>query len=356
MRGGEARAAVEADLRRAFDELSDERVRYLVAVAGYVASRVLADRHLSRAEERRVERALDPDLDEAERAWVLSALQTVPEALVALPLRDWLEPLAERYLTLPQSYGSSDTRQLLVNELALRWPMLVDSSRAVSFDPNDIAWDERVLQIGSTYSMHSVTVRWRDVVSLEPVAPWPQVLLEWDARSAGVSRMRLAAGGDPVVFEDRVRELVDAARRHARSPEHVRDGWLAVPTVAWEPVERWPGEGVDEAAVGYRTAPARPVEILARRPSRGGLHVLLQWLASSPSRPFAKMVKEALLTPKHLYVRRRDGTEARLPRAALRTRRGEDDAIYVFGRRTEVLLGDRSGCPVCRRLDAQLVS
>lgn len=81
---------------------------------------------------------------------------------------------------------------------------------------------------------------------------------------------------------------------------------------------------------------------------------MLSWLASGPENPFGAQVVEAAVTPEHVYVTRRSGATRCIPLASLRTRRGADDAIYVFGRDTELLLTDRARCPVCRLLDQRL--
>ena len=59
-------------------------------------------------------------------------------------------------------------------------------------------------------------------------------------------------------------------------------------------------------------------------------------------------------TGEHLYARFADGRAVRVPRSDLRDRRGEDDTVYVFGRRTAVVIPSRGECAVRAALDAQL--
>ena len=166
-------------------------------------------------------------------------------------------------------------------------------------------------------------------------------------------RARIRARGDELAFEERVSELFEEAR--ARLPaDRVREGWLATPVEEWETVERWPGEDEGDDGPAYRRSARAPDPVVATRPPPSGGRTMLDWLASSPSRPFGEMVREARLTSKHLYVRRRCGRIDRMRREALRARRGGGDAVYVFGRRTELVLNGRASCPVCQALDAQL--
>lgn len=359
----------ERDLERAarahFEGRGDARTARLAGAAAYVAFRVLRDRHLSRAEEAQVEAALGRDFDPDEIAWVLDVLRRDADLVTAVRPEYWVDALRE--VALPgvslAAFRREDRRMAVVNELEVRWPMLEEVRKGIRIRPEALRWDWEHLQVGEPDSIHSVTFAWRDLISVEPVDPWPSVLLEWKTRhllgstpssgsSSGVSRSRVGPSKDPEGFERRVARLVELVRE--RAPLLAREGWLAYPSVSWELVPFWPGEGPTNASPSYRTAPARPIEVVAHRARAGSLHTILQWLVSSPDRPFRRMICEMAVTREHLYVRRRDGESQRLPLATLRGRRGGEDAIYVFGRSTEVLVGDRSECPVAKHLDERL--
>lgn len=198
-------------------------------------------------------------------------------------------------------------------------------------------------------AIDSLRVAWSDIETLEPVDPWPELLLEW-RREHTVEAVRVRPKGDVEAFADRIGDLV----RAARAPRgRVRRGWLDAEEVEWEPVDHWPADPRPRPP-SYREASVEPEVVVATRAAKGALDGMLRWLASTPATPFRDQIAEALLTETHLYVRRQRGALERIPRSALRTRRGGSDAIYVFGRRAQVLFTDRLACPVCAQLDAQL--
>jgi hypothetical protein len=204
---------------------------------------------------------------------------------------------------------------------------------------------------------------------LEPRDPWPSLYVKWRFDNGDDERLfRPVLRRLPVLeFSPRRRDieafgalvggLVDAATEYAPQlvlVKRIRRGWLAYPHIEWElcdamPIERPAGDGA------FRTA-QRDAGVVARRPRGSPFATLLAWLASSPAKPWRATPRELTLTHDHLYARFHDGTVRRLPRSALRKRVGQvdDDAVYVFGRGTNVVLPYEKACPVRTALDAQL--
>lgn len=338
-----------------------QRAERVAAAAAFAAWRVLVDGHLSRHEERTLRRVFQRDFDEREIDLIVRLLETRGESLAALPYSAWMEVLGP--WLLPEEYAAArraGTRSGqyagdLTATLAVRWPLPIDEGGRTRWAPQELRWGGEALHVGGPHGIHSMVVPWGDVQSIEPVDPWPELLVEWKSYGGAVANARIAPKGDREAFADRVSDLLEAAReRVPAASDRVRIGWLATPDVRLEDAAGWPGEE-PESHASYRTAPRKPEEVLAVRERPTGLRVLLAWLASSPDRPFSDDVVEARLTATHLYVQRRRGGVKRVSRGALRTRRGDLDAVYVFGRRTEILLTGRAGCPVCRALDAQLM-
>ncbi len=120
--------------------------------------------------------------------------------------------------------------------------------------------------------------------------------------------------------------------------------------MAWEPFDTWPGGSSEGGAFRGRSEP-----IEAERGGLSGLERFQLFFQSSPDFPDKRVVRRAVLTPNHLYVARMDGTEARVPRTALR-------GVRHVGRLTvlgvvddeDVLLPRRVGCPLQDALVLQL--
>jgi hypothetical protein len=209
----------------------------------------------------------------------------------------------------------------------------------------------------------------RALRELEAIDPWPSVRVRWkhahgeDERVFRLRRRyRTAAFGTSTAeaeqFAHVVDQLFDWVEGHAWGRHHVRRGWLDVPDVRWEPVDRFPAEGASGPGGGaFRTQAAPSEQVIARRPPATGLDGMLLWLAAS-GRSWKETPAEIAVTAEHVYARTRAGSAFRIPRSALRTRMGDDDrdVAYVFGRRARLLLLGEDDCPVRRLLDAQLAA
>jgi len=148
-------------------------------------------------------------------------------------------------------------------------------------------------------------------------------------------------------FESVVRELFAAAEEHA--PAAVANGWFDVPDVAPEPVESLPEGGAIADAGVYRNAG----RVVARRGRPGVFRIVRAWLASSPEKPWRFTTREVVMTDRHFYARSWGGHRFRVPIHTLRARLNGPygDVVYVFGRRNFVVLPERRGCELQRRLD-----
>ncbi len=342
------RASVEARVEQA----SADRAGLLIAAARYLHGKVLVDGHLAGSEVHQIRRALAGDFVDDEIEWILEALVELPRELLALGASEWVHPLYRAYAhDLPSGRNETERAQHVEAALDLRWPMHVDPRRPI--ETQHIATTRDGIQIGSPSSIRSLFVRWRDVESIEPVEPWPQILIEW-REGAHFLRARIGPSKDPEAFDASVEALFDAAEARLLSSK-LPTGWLATPRAEWEDVDELPHIDERPEPASYRSAPVSDPIVAVRAP-RGGLGTMLEWLASSPTRPFRSMVRRAVLTESYLYVERRDGRAQRIPIGLLAAAEGGDDAVYRFGRGTTLVLGGRRECAVCRALDARLAS
>lgn len=337
---------------------SASRTSRLTAIGAYLAWRSLGDGHFSRGEEKTIRVALKRDVEAEDVERLLELLRDHPDALRAVDVDYWVDELDAWILAFEDGQYQGNTGHeaeyaaFVASCLAVRWPLLDEPAGVQRWSSAHIDWDDDLLHVGPTNGMQSVEIPWRDLVFLEAVDPWPEALIEWDTRGYGVSRLRIGPRADErPAFGARIEALLEAAAARVRANDAVRPGWTVFPKVEWEPADRLPTGEEPQYQPGYRTAPSRPIPILAHREEHGGMHVLLSWLASGPNNPFGDQVVEAVVTPEEVFVRRRKGLIQRIPLISLRARRGADDAIYVFGRDTELLLTDRASCPVCRLLD-----
>ena len=199
-------------------------------------------------------------------------------------------------------------------------------------------------------------LRWYELQELSLDHAWP----EWSIRfrsartvdtrhyKPGSGRRALgfdASGGQKARFEQLAESFLQAVRKYSRAK--VGEGWHAHPAVAWERVDEMPTTMVAGAGA-FRTAATGP-KIIAQRGPSGPLETVWSWLASSPERRWRDTPKELVVTQDSLFARFWSGEAYRLPLAALRERRApeeSDDAVYVFGRSTHVVLLAGEGCPV----------
>jgi hypothetical protein len=343
----DAERLLERSLRERIPGITNKRLVLVVSAARWLVDQVLRDGHLAASEREQVRQSLGADLSAEEIDWVLEVLVTSRRELGALRPHYWLDALA-RFLMGGQRV--QDPGQFVQQNLPGRWPMMPDSPRGVLTQhlepgPNGI-------QLGDPRAMSSLTIRWHELTTLEPVQPWPELLVEW-REDGQLRRSRVAPSGDPEGFEAKVEALFDAAEKRVPDAK-LPTGWLGTPRALWEDVEALPTGDTPARGADYRTSPQERDAVVAVRPARGGLGVMLEWLASGPMRPFRSMVREAVLTERYLYVRRRNGQIQRIPLELLAERSGEDDAIYRFGRGTTVLLSGATSCPVCRGLDLRV--
>jgi hypothetical protein len=345
----DAERLLERSVREHVPEIEPTRAVLVVAIARWLSEQVLIDAHLADSEREQIRRGVGPDLQPEELAWVLEALERHRSKLSLLRPHYWMSPLVE-WLTGHRRI--SEPYQFLQHTLPSRWPMLPDSARAVV--TQHLEAGPRGIQIGEPRAMSSLHLPWHELMTIEPVQPWPELLIEWQ-EAGRLRRSRVAPSKDRDAFEAAVEALFEAAE--ARVPtSKLPTGWLAAPHAAWQDVDALPTDHAPERGADYRSAPQTRDAVVAVRPPRGGLHVLMQWLASSPDRPFRAMLREAVLTERHLYARRQDGKVQRLPLDLLEEKIGGSDAIYRFGRGNRVLLSDAERCPVCQGLDARLAA
>lgn len=201
-------------------------------------------------------------------------------------------------------------------------------------------------------ALDSVEVAFPQIYHFEPVDPWPSVLIGWVDRQQSYRAVLTPteADSDLDAFAAAVEEIA-ASPKLARA---IEKGWLLVPAIAWEPCDAMPGERDEGPQMrGYRMAPEAPDPVIARRARVSSAASLLGWVwarLGSPARRIDPL--EVVLTQRFVYARTRIGARLRIPSAALRTMRrtSTGDAVYVFGRHTELLLVHQDGCELDREL------
>lgn len=153
-------------------------------------------------------------------------------------------------------------------------------------------------------------------------------------------------------FEAVALQLVERIAEHGGA--EVDRGWNAVPDVPWEEVHELPEFSEHKERAGYRSHQLR---VLARRNPPSPFHTLLLWLASSPDKPWRQTTRELVMTEHQIYQTQYDGDLKRLPLDALRKRLGpsDGDAVYVFGRKSFLLLPHAKGCEVQAELERRLL-
>ena len=213
---------------------------------------------------------------------------------------------------------------------------------------------------------HGIQLRLHQVRALRAIEPWPALHVAWSTAHLDLERTlvpperRFGSGGPTeaqLAHEEMVVEVITRLKANPKAASIAIDpGWAAVPVVPWVEVEGLPDD--DPAGPGaFRTA-ADMDPVVARRAAPSPLEKMLVWLASSPDRRMVDTPGEVVLTRENVFARFSEGATRRLPRASLRERSGpvDDDAVYVFGRRTRLVMPHRDGCPVRAALDEQLAS
>lgn len=230
---------------------------------------------------------------------------------------------------------------------------LAARARPWTFQDPRIAMREGGLRLGA--GLDSVEIAFAQLLHVEPVDPWPSLALGWVDR--GEAYQTVLSPREPGDDAEAFAAIVEAVVvTHAARLQAVAKGWLQHSTLAWERVEALPGER-DEApsAGGYRMAPGVADEVVARRKTAAGESALWTWVwARLLPAPRRVDPKEVVLTKRYVYVRTRRGERLRMPVSALRASwlTADGDAIYVFGRSTELLLVRQEGCELAPALDA----
>lgn len=227
-----------------------------------------------------------------------------------------------------------------------------DWQTTVRLTPDDITLEPQTIKLG--FGANQLLFAFRDLVQVEAADPWPGFEVEWkQVGQNGRRRVEPRRAKQREEFAEAVVRLV----RHLeeRFPHAVVPGWVTAPDLPWERVKSFPDEEPDEERrADYRvSARKRPQEeIVARRSAPRALEATLDWLASSPDYPWREHPLEVVLTVHHVYARRRDGDVYRLPRSELRIARlnRDQDAVFVFGRRTLLVLPHREGDDVAKHL------
>lgn len=205
----------------------------------------------------------------------------------------------------------------------------------------------RIVLSGDGLRIAEEEIRWPELRGVRAVDPWPAAEVAW-IDVLGTPRSTVLRPREPRDRQElaaRALALFDVAGA-ALGP----GGWREAPEVPWEPAPALPADA-EPGGGAYRSA-GRAERVVARRPPLGGLDRMWRWLGRS--RRGAPDHRQVVLTDEHAYAEEHGGGVFRVPLSALRTRLGDRDAVYVFGRRTQLVLPHRDGCPVRLALDARL--
>lgn len=179
--------------------------------------------------------------------------------------------------------------------------------------------------------------------SLEAIDPWPCIAITWSDGSVERIGPRWPSGAD--AFEARVRATFEALASDGQAAQLHR-GWLDAPQVPWEPADGLPLSATGDGA--FR-ASARG---LVRRSTCTFVDRCVAWLATSTERPRHDVPRRAALTDRFVFVERFTRHVYRAPLGALRAHyRAPSADVFVFGRRTRIVLPDGAPCEVRRSLD-----
>lgn len=205
---------------------------------------------------------------------------------------------------------------------------------------------------GDDRAARRTQLRWEDIARLDATGPWPSLEIHYHTES-DIRRLTLAPRREPPAeFLAHARSLFDFAWTRLDAGE-VRSGWVTAPDVQWEPLQKWPDETEAVLATPYRGT-SRYEKVRAVRGTPSPLEAMLQWLASTPERPWKEHPRRVTITNERVCVERRDKEPVALSRSLIRGRRRtpHGDRAYYFGRRQRLLLPLRDdACPVVWALD-----
>jgi hypothetical protein len=204
--------------------------------------------------------------------------------------------------------------------------------------------------------MTSLEVGFTRLYHVEPVDPWPSIAIGWVDGEDSYRTVLSPLDEDAEAFAEAVERAVSVCERRVARAAH--RGWLALDVVPWERVDAIPGERAEGPTErGYRVAPGVPDPIIAERTIEVGEPRLFTWLGARVRKPPRRIEpRRIVLTRAFVYVRARTGDAVRIAAASLRAvrRNGYGDAVYTFGRSTELLLVRKEGCELAAALDARV--
>lgn len=229
----------------------------------------------------------------------------------------------------------------------------VDDITRYAFADTPTPYEERIHWLPYVFD-------WAQIVELSAIEPWPALRIEWRHRRVVDHRVfeprrtwfktepnRWEQAWDAVIVE--LFERIEALGL----PVSMNRGWAGAEHVPWIDDEHWPSDR-DEGQGGYRVDAKRRVLATRSKPAPG--EFLLSWFGAGPRQPWRATPREVVVTRDHVHARMAGDRTARLPLSALRLRRGgkTDTGVYVFGRRTLLVLPFREGCEVRALLDGHL--
>lgn len=172
-------------------------------------------------------------------------------------------------------------------------------------------------ELGQSFALHALQVEWADVDAVAAFPCWPRFRIAW-RHIGGVTCREYR----PLSARDNQRLASDfealAAHVHLHRAPRLSRGWLAAPSIAWTPTERWPGEAKEEAS-GYRANALAETLVAQSRDDSSSLDRFVVYVRGGTNAVNAHF-GDLALSETHLYRRHR-GKRFRIERSALRARR-----------------------------------
>ncbi len=247
-------------------------------------------------------------------------------------------------------------RRLAIHPELPSW--LYRTPRSAAEDIYRLAFKDTPTAIEDRIHWLPYVFNWPQVVRISAVEPWPALEIEW--RHQRIRDHRRFEPKQPWFRTEVTDELLDWETAIVALFERVDElelnvplerGWVDAAHVDWVDAE-WPRE--ESTKGSYRTSAREQILATRAKPSPG--EFLISWLAAGPRQPWQATPREVVVTREYVHARLAGGRTACVPLNALRLRRGEPkgSVVYVFGRRTVLVLPFRKGCEVRALLDKQL--
>lgn len=224
-----------------------------------------------------------------------------------------------------------------------------------------VAAEQGVPVLDCLQGLRAMMFRWSELDLVRLVEPYPSVELTYAFEGARQRERVVPPAADSLdAFSEHVQGFCQEVQRR-RGPGRVVAGWQTLAAVPWEPVCAMPNDpGSPNGGIYRGLLHGRPV--VAARKAAGarerwglvGIHGKHARVLARQRLPWSVRGREVLLTYDHVYARTRRGV-LRIGIELLRRRIDLPQMrLYLFGRRSVLILADRKRCPLQSSLDRLL--